>query len=281
MQELIQAVEQTQVIVAAIGLVLLLLVESVHPFFDFFKGSLKKRGLHFAANLSLGVVNALMNAVVFVGLWLWASVWAESNNFGLLNWLENAIPVLEGTPRALIAVVLFDFWMYIWHRMNHRIPFLWKFHRVHHADPHMDVSTATRFHTGEIFFSSLIRIPVILITGIYLWELLIYGVLVAVVVQFHHANINLPGKLDPLLRAFIVTPHMHKVHHSRWQPETDSNYSTIFSFWDRIWNTFRLHDPLDTLEMGLDEFDEPEDQKVKGLFTMPFRKGKQDRNEEG
>lgn len=271
MQELLNLFEQTQVGVAVVGLIILLLVETVHPYFDFYKGSFKKRGVHFAANLALGIVNALLNAILFVGLWLWAATWAESNNFGILNWISAPIPVWL---RVIFAVLLFDFWMYIWHRMNHQIPFLWRFHRVHHSDSTMDVSTATRFHTGEIFFSSLLRIPVIILLGIYLWELLIYEILVALVVQFHHANINLPGKMDNVLRWLIVTPHMHKVHHSRWRPETDSNFSTIFSFWDRIWRTFRLHDPLHTLKMGLDEFDTEEDQKVKGLFSMPFRKGK-------
>jgi sterol desaturase/sphingolipid hydroxylase (fatty acid hydroxylase superfamily) len=275
MQELVQAVEQVQVLVAFIGLIILFLIESIHPFFDFFKGSFKNRGKHFLANLGLGITNAALNAIIFVGLWLWAATWADNNNFGLLNWLEQSFPIIAGWPRVIIAVLVFDVWMYAWHRMNHQIPFLWRFHRVHHSDPNMDVSTATRFHTGEILFSSILRIPVILLTGLYLWELFIYGILVAVVVQFHHANINLPGKLDSILRWVIVTPHMHKVHHSRWQPETDSNYSTIFSFWDRIWSTFRLHDPLNTLRLGLDEFDSDEDQKIKGLFSMPFRKGKE------
>lgn len=274
MQELYIAIEKTQVLVSVIGLILLFLLESVHPFFEFFEGSFKKRGKHFLANVSLGFVNALMNAILFVGLWLWATTWAADHNFGILNWLEVAFPIIEGWPRVVGAVLLFDIWMYIWHRMNHGIPFLWRFHRVHHADPNMDVSTATRFHTGEILISSILRIPVLVLLGMHLWELFIYGILVAIVVQLHHANINLPGKMDDILRWVIVTPHMHKVHHSRWQPETDSNYSTIFSFWDRIWNTFRLHDPLHTLHLGLDEFDEESDQKVKGLFSMPFREGR-------
>lgn len=272
MQELLSALQQSQVIIAAVGLVILLVAESIHPFFDFFHGSVKERGKHFLRNITLGAVNALMNALIFVGLWLWAATWAANNNFGLLNWAMIALPGIPEWGRVIAAILLFDIWMYIWHRLNHRVPFLWRFHRVHHSDPHMDVSTATRFHTGEIVFSSILRIPVILLLGMQLWELFIYEILVVIVVQFHHANINLPGKLDNCLRWVIVTPHMHKVHHSRWQPETDSNFSTIFSFWDRIWSTFRLHDPLDTIELGLDEFDREEDQKVSGLFKTPFKK---------
>lgn len=268
MQALINLMEQTQVLVAVIGLVILLLIEQAHPFFDFFKGSVKEKGKHLLANMALGLTNALIISVFFVGTWLWASNWAFENGFGILNWL--GLPVWAHT---LGAVLLMDFWMYLWHVMNHKIPFFWRFHRVHHADPNMDVTTASRFHTGEIVFSSALRIGVILITGLYLWELLLYETVMFAVVQFHHADIALPEKLDKALRAVIVTPAMHKVHHSRWQPETDSNYSSLFSFWDRIGKTFRLHNPLKSLRIGLDEFDTEEDRKVKGLFSMPFREG--------
>lgn len=278
MQELISQLEQTQILVAFSGLVLLFLLETTHPFFEFFKNNGKERIRHSLANLSLGVINAIINALVFVALWLWAATYADQHNFGLLNWLESSFAFPEW-GRIIVAILLFDFWMYLWHRANHRIPFLWRFHRVHHSDPNMDVTTATRFHFGEIIFSSLLRIPIILLLGLHLWELLIYGVLVALVVQFHHANIGLPEWLDKFLRAFIVTPHVHKVHHSRWQPETDSNYGTIFSFWDRLMKTFRLHNPLKTLKLGLDEFDSEEDQKIKGMISMPFRDGKKPENE--
>ena len=274
MQELLNALQQSQVIIAFSGLILLTLYESLHPFFDFFDGSLKNRGKHFFRNYLLGALNALMNALLFVGLWLWAATWTGNHDFGLLNWITTLIPEMSGWIRTVFAILLFDLWMYIWHRLNHEIPFFWRFHRVHHSDPNMDVSTATRFHTGEILFSSILRVGVIMILGLELWELFIYEILVVIVVQFHHANINLPGKLDDYLRMIIVTPHMHKVHHSRWQPETDSNYSTIFSWWDRLLGTFRLHNPLHTIRMGLDEFDSEDDQKVTGMLKTPFKRKK-------
>lgn len=273
MQALINLLEQTQVLTAVTGLILLMFIEQTHPFFDFFQGSVRKKGKHLLANMALGLSNALIISILFVGAWLWASNWADQHQFGLLNWLETA--GLPSWTHALGAVILLDFWMYIWHRINHEIPFFWRFHRVHHADPNMDVTTASRFHTGEIIFSSLLRVGVIILLGVHLWELLLYETFMFAVVQFHHADIVLPEKIDKFLRAFIVTPAMHKVHHSRWQPETDSNYSSLFSFWDRICSTFRLHNPLHTLRIGLDEFDSKEDRKIKGLFTMPFRKGTQ------
>lgn len=277
MQALINLLEQTQVLAAVIGLIVLLMIEQAHPFFDFFKGSIKEKGKHLLANMALGLTNALVISVFFVGTWLWASNWAYENGFGILNWIEAV-----GVPawgHTLGAVLLMDLWMYLWHLMNHKIPLFWRFHRVHHADPNMDVTTASRFHTGEIIFSSALRIGVIAITGIYLWELLLYETIMFAVVQFHHADIALPEKLDKALRAIIVTPAMHKVHHSRWQPETDSNYSSLFSFWDRIGKTFRLHNPLKTLRIGLDEFDSEEDRKIKGLFDMPFREGNKKDND--
>jgi sterol desaturase/sphingolipid hydroxylase (fatty acid hydroxylase superfamily) len=276
MDALIGQLQQTQTAVAVAGLVLLLLIEHIHPFFDFFEGSVKKKGMHLLANMALGITNAIVTSVFFAAAWLWASTWANEHDFGILNWLN-----LPTWAHAAGAVLLMDTWMYWWHVMNHKLSFFWRFHRVHHADPNMDVTTASRFHTGEIIFSSILRIPVIVLIGLHLWELLLYGTMLVLVVQFHHANIALPEKLDKILRAFIVTPAMHKVHHSRWQPETDSNYSSLFTFWDRINRTFRLHDPLNTISMGLDEFDTEEDQQVKGLFTMPFREGKKKQDGRG
>lgn len=272
MDSLIATIQQTQVWVALAGLIILYLIETINPFFEFFNKE-NKRGRHLLLNFSLGAANAAVTALLFVSLWFWASNWAYENNFGLLNWMTSSFD-FPLWARAALAILLFDSFMYFWHRINHEVPFLWRFHRVHHSDSHMDVTTASRFHTGEIILSTILRIPVIILLGLQIWELFLYGVFVAVVVQFHHANINLPEKIERALRVLIVTPHLHKVHHSRWMPETNSNYGTIFSFWDRLWRTFTLHNPLKTLKMGLDEFDSPEDNTVKGLFTMPFREGK-------
>jgi sterol desaturase/sphingolipid hydroxylase (fatty acid hydroxylase superfamily) len=114
-------------------------------------------------------------------------------------------------------------------------------------------------------------VPVIALLGLQLWELALYETAMFTVVQFHHANIALPAWLDRDLRVFIVTPFMHKVHHSRLQPETDSNYSSLFSFWDRFFGTFRLRANPSTLQFGLEEFDRPEHHTLVGLFTTPMK----------
>jgi sterol desaturase/sphingolipid hydroxylase (fatty acid hydroxylase superfamily) len=134
----------------------------------------------------------------------------------------------------------------------------------------MDVTTANRFHVGEIILSSLLRIPAILIFGAHLWELLVYELMMFPVVQFHHANIGIPERLDKLLRIFIVTPAMHKVHHSRIKPETNSNYTSLLSVWDRIFGSFRLRANPHEISFGLDEFDATKHQTLTGLITTPL-----------
>jgi len=156
--------------------------------------------------------------------------------------------------------------------MNHRVPFLWRFHKVHHSDPHMDVSTANRFHFGEIILSSILRIPVILLLGAELWHLALYEAILYPVVQFHHANIGVGRRLDRFLRLFITTPEMHKAHHSRWQPETDSNYTSLLSIWDRVFRSFRLRKDPHEIQLGLDGYDEPQKQTLWGLLRTPLGK---------
>lgn len=156
--------------------------------------------------------------------------------------------------------------------LNHVIPFFWRFHSVHHSDNKMDVTTAGRFHFGEIFFSGIFRIIIIGLFGIYFWELVLYEIVMFSVVQFHHANVGLSEKWDRILRVLIVTPNMHRVHHSRRQPETDSNYSSLFSFWDRLAKTFRLNPDPASIEPGLEEYDDEKDQTVGGMLKTPLKK---------
>ncbi|HVJ58786.1 MAG TPA: sterol desaturase family protein, partial [Terrimicrobiaceae bacterium] len=137
-------------------LVVLLVWESSTPFALYSVRDSADRFRHGLKNLVLGVLNAVVIGLVFVGLWWAAAESAQFHNFGLLNWWP-----LPGWARLLGAFLLFDAWMYFWHRLNHRIPFLWRFHRTHHSDPRLDVTTASRFHVGEIILSSLLRIPVI------------------------------------------------------------------------------------------------------------------------
>lgn len=266
MENLPHNIDQVRSIASVAFLVLLLAWESLAPFGSFFAGKLGERLRHGAKNVALGILNALLTGLVFVALWWTTAEWTRAHHFGLLNWAP-----MPWWARLAAAFLLFDAWMYWWHRLNHRIPFLWRFHRTHHSDPMMDVTTANRFHLGEILISSLLRVPVIALLGLHLWELALYEAGMFAVVQMHHANIAFPAWLDRGLRAVIVTPFMHKVHHSRWQTETDSNYSSLFSFWDRLFGSFRLRENPGTLKFGLEEFDPPENHTLIGLLITPLK----------
>jgi sterol desaturase/sphingolipid hydroxylase (fatty acid hydroxylase superfamily) len=216
----------------AVGLLFTLLAwETARPFFALF-GRAGERARHGALNLALGAVNVALVALVFTGAWLAVTQWSAAHRIGVINWLD-----LSMWPRAALAVLLLDAWTYFWHWLNHRVPLFWRFHRWHHADRAMDVTTASRFHTGEIALSSILRLPVLLLIGCRIEELALYELLLFAVVQFHHANIALPDRLDRFLRIFIVTPSIHKVHHSVVRVECDSNFSSLFSWWDRVFRT--------------------------------------------
>jgi len=225
----------------------------------------QRRLRHAARNLSLGSLNVALLALLATPFLAHVAVWAEENRVGLLR-LVNVSPMIGG----VLAILLFDAWMYLWHRANHQLGFLWRFHRVHHSDPEMDATTAVRFHTGEILISSALRLAVIPLLGITIYQLLVYEMALLPVILFHHSNVRFPESLDRWLRTIIVTPAIHRVHHSRLRMETDSNYSSIFSFWDRMAGTFRLRRDGRPVNFGLDEFDGEEWQRLSGLMVMPF-----------
>lgn len=223
---------------------------------------------HAVRNLSLGLLNALTLGALAAPLITQIALRAEEAGFGLLRLLQ--LPPIAST---IGAILLFDGWMYLWHRANHQLPFLWRFHRVHHSDAEMDATSAVRFHTGEIFISSALRLMVIPLLGIAPWQLLVYEALMLPTILFHHSNVKLPARPDRWLRVLIVSPALHRVHHSRRRSETDSNYATVFSFWDQLGGTFRLRQNGQPVNFGLDEFEGEKWQRMSGLLTTPFVSG--------
>ncbi len=225
----------------------LLAWETAQPYFPLFRRA-GERARHGAANLALGALNVAVVAFLFAGLWLAVTEWAAAHRFGLLNAI--------GPPpwlRVTLAVLLLDAWTYAWHRLCHRLPFFWRFHRWHHADRAMDVTTASRFHTGEIDCSSLLRVPLLACLGCSIGELALYEGLLFAAVQFQHANIALPHRLDRVLHLVIVTPALHKVHHSVVRAECDSNYGSLFSWWDRLGGTRCISAAPERIVFGLDD----------------------------
>jgi len=231
----------------------------------FFHGRLRERTRHDLLNFLIGAVNAAFNGLAAAALWLWISRLAAEQGIGVLHWTR-----LPASVELVVAILLLDLWMYWWHRICHVVPVLWRFHRVHHSDPRMDVSTAYRFHFGEMAASAIARVPVIVLVGLSLDQILIFEALMFANVQIQHANIALPAPLDRALRWLIVTPFMHKVHHSDRQPETDSNYCSLFSWWDRVFGTYRERNDCATIRFGLREFATPKDQRLGALLVNPF-----------
>ena len=219
---------------------------------------------HAAHNLSLAVANTIILGVTVSVAAVAVTDWTAMRGVGLLAQFSLSAPLI-----FVLALLLLDAWMYVWHRANHVLPVLWRFHRLHHSDTAMDVTTATRFHLGEHLASAVLRIGLIPLLGWNVWHLVIYDTLVIAITQFHHANISL-GRWDRVLRLVIVTPDMHKMHHSNQRTETDSNYSTVLSIWDRIAGTFTMRRDLRTLVFGLNEFTGPCWQKWRGLWKTPF-----------
>lgn len=239
--------------------------ESIHPFFRWRDRRLR----HAVRNLLLTVFNTVILSLAFGAVTVYVAASTTRNTFGLLN-----VVGFDGPLKFIVALLLLDSWMYVWHRANHMIPLLWRFHRMHHSDASMDVTTAMRFHLGEHVIASILRLGLIPILGFGVWHIVVYDMIVIAVTQFHHANISI-GRWDRWLRVFIVTPDMHKVHHSRWKPETDSNYSVVLSIWDRVARSFRMRDDPTELDFGLDDFDDDEWQTFAGLLKTPFRSANQ------
>ena len=159
----------------------------------------------------------------------------------------------------------------------HKVSWFWRLHRVHHLDTELDVSTTVRFHPLEFAVALLIGIPLVLVFGLTLWILLLYELLDAVVTLFSHANIRLPMAVDRVLRFIIVTPDLHRIHHSSWQPETDSNFSAVFPIWDIVFGTFRTQTraPQETMELGLEEIRDERANRMMWLLASPLLRLKQ------
>jgi sterol desaturase/sphingolipid hydroxylase (fatty acid hydroxylase superfamily) len=225
----------------------------------------RERLRHDARNLVWGAVNVALGSLTLSSLFVLLDAWATDTNFGLLRW---------AAPPAWLslvgAILILDFWTYWWHRANHAVPFLWRFHRTHHSDRTMDTTTGVRFHTGEILLSWMARGAVIPLVGVSIPQLAIYEAILLPVVLFHHSNLRLPPWLDFGLLALVVTPAMHRVHHSHLREETNSNYGSLLPWWDWLFGSLRLRDDVANITYGVDEFSADEWQTLGGMVRTPL-----------
>jgi len=189
----------------------------------------------------------------------------ESENFGLMSFLP-----LPLWAKGIVGFLLLDLSFYYWHRVNHVIPFLWRFHNIHHVDPELDVTTAFRFHFGEVALSSGFRFFQVILIGPSLAVFVAYEFIFQLETFFHHSNIRLPRRFERYLNFLIVTPRMHTIHHSQVKEETNSNYSVIFRVWDSIHRTLRLGIPEERIKIGVPAYPKA-DNRVLTLLALPFR----------
>jgi len=203
--------------------------------FEFFAPQFQdlRRGERWPVNFGLGLINISLIPLAPISV-LWASEWAQHNGIGVLNLLNSF-----WWPLAAIAtIVILSFTGYAIHWLFHKTPWFWRVHRVHHFDTAVDVSTGLRHHPLEFMLTLSIDVPIAIAFGVLPWAVITYGIADAMFALFSHANIRLPPSLDRMLRLILVTPSIHAVHHSAHQPETDSNYGTVFAIWDRLFGTY-------------------------------------------
>jgi sterol desaturase/sphingolipid hydroxylase (fatty acid hydroxylase superfamily) len=185
-----------------------------------------------------------------------------------LNYLYDSPKWLKAT----IAILLLDYTNYLWHIVLHKMPLMWRFHLVHHTDLDLDITTAFRFHFGELIGSVFFRGAAVLLIGISPLMVLIYEIAFDASNQFQHSNMKIPFRLEKVLNKIIVTPRMHGIHHSMIRRETDSNFSIIFSFWDRLHNTIRLNIRQDEIVTGVPVYPDEKDLTSGKLLQLPFTK---------
>ena len=228
------------------------------------------RSQRWAGNLLLMLINTLVLRLLFPAAAVGLALSAEAVDVGLFNRLDWP-PWIE----IFVAVILLDLAIYWQHRLMHQIPLLWRLHRVHHADLDIDLTTGARFHTFEILLSMLIKWALIMLLGPAALAVLIFEVILSGMAVFNHANVGLPPGLEPVIRALLVTPDMHRVHHSVLRRETDSNYGFNLSIWDRLFKSYIAQPQRGHREMtiGIPGFrDRLQVDRLPGMLTLPFVK---------
>jgi len=194
------------------------------------------------------------------------AIWAQDRHIGLLNWL-----VVPGWVAGIATFLLMDYAYWWWHWANHMVPFFWRFHNVHHTDLDLDVSTAARFHFGEMLFSVGFLSLAVTLFGIAPIMLLVFFITFEAATLFHHSNWRLPIRVERALNHILVTPRMHGIHHSIVERETDSNWGTIFCWWDKLHRSLRRDISQAEITIGVAAFRDDQELTVGKLLSLPFK----------
>ncbi len=220
------------------------------------------------ANAVLILLSTAMLRLVFPLLAVGAAMWAQARGIGLFHWLALPYPFAFAASLVLLDVVI-----YAQHWAMHQVPLLWRFHRVHHSDRDVDATTALRFHPGEIALSMGLKMGAVVALGAPPASVIVFEIVLNAMAMFNHANWKLPAGLERALRAFVVTPDMHRIHHSLQRVETDSNYGFNLSWWDRLFGTYRHAAARPDFPLGLESFQDETPNGMMFVSWLPFRGG--------
>lgn len=256
-----------KLVVFIVGLALFLLIEALAPARLWRERRLKRLGFH----AGIAVFNAFtVRLFTYVPMLLWL-VYADEQGWGLARWLG-----LYGWAEIIISIIVLDAFDYLWHRANHRVTFLWRFHKAHHSDTEMDVSTALRFHPGELLLSAIVKALWVMIWGPTAVAWFLFEALVSLCAQFHHSNIDFSDRVEHWLSLFIVTPRYHAAHHAVDRQFGDRNFSTILSVWDRLFRSYVKPADGGQTTRGEDALGLPEDRQLAfsiwAWLSDPFRR---------
>jgi sterol desaturase/sphingolipid hydroxylase (fatty acid hydroxylase superfamily) len=226
------------------------------------------RRARWPGNLGVLLVDIVTVRVLVPTAAVGAALYASGNGWGLINYLQLRLSVA-----ALIGFLALDLIIYAQHVVFHKVPVLWRLHRMHHADLDIDVTTGVRFHPIEILISLLIKIAAVLALGIPVVAVILFEVVLNVTSMFNHSNVSMPAWLDRALRLVVVTPDMHRVHHSVLRRETDSNFGFNLPWWDWLFGTYRAQPEAGHTGMtiGIPIFRDPHELRIDRLLTQPFR----------
>jgi sterol desaturase/sphingolipid hydroxylase (fatty acid hydroxylase superfamily) len=218
-----------------------------------------------ARNLAMAGVSAAALQIVETPVLQPLTALVERRKWGLLKRVR--LPLWLELP---LAVILMDYTLYVWHVLTHRLPWLWRFHAVHHVDLDLDASTALRFHFAELALAVPWRAAQVAFIGVSPLSLSVWQTFLFLSILFHHSNVKLPVETERWLNRLIATPRMHGIHHSVVKEETDSNWSSGLTIWDRLHGTLRLNVPQDQIIIGVPAYREPEDVTFGKILKMPF-----------
>ncbi|VAX01842.1 Fatty acid hydroxylase family (carotene hydroxylase/sterol desaturase) [hydrothermal vent metagenome] len=226
------------------------------------------KAVRWVNNLGLVFLNSAILRLIFPMAAVGVAAFAAEQGWGLLNYFQ-----LPFAFSVLLAIVALDFIIYLQHVLVHAVPALWRLHRVHHADLDYDVTTGARFHTLEIILSMLIKFATILVLGPPVVAVIIFEVVLNAMAMFNHSNVSLPSRLDRIVRLFVVTPDMHRVHHSVEDNEANSNFGFNLSIWDRLFGTYiaQPREGHENMTIGIHGYRDPQQvNQLPGMLTLPF-----------